>query len=195
MDFEQMLPTLQSQASRIFNGDKDGMQDAMAMAYLNYTSYFARKNRELSIGECVNFMKHRATELNNGLRPHFGNITTRRTNDVYFKQAYLCGDVELLSLDFEDGDSEEGDKGPLAFQTRVSSNENDILFNIDFAKFRCRLSSVERELLDWLVYGLNPKDISRIMQLTYHDVRVRLKVIGFKFGQFFQCGDLVLGRN
>ncbi len=194
MDFEQMLPTLQSQASRIFNGDKDGMQDALAMVYLNYTSCLARKNRELSIGECVNFIKHRATELNNGLRPHFGNITTRRTNDVYFKKTYLRGDVELLSFDFEDGDNEECDKGPLAFQTRVSSDENDILFNIDFAKFRSRLNRVERELLDWLVYGLNPKDISRIMQLKYHDVRTRLNAIGIKFGQFFQCRDPQLAR-
>ena len=194
MDFEQMLPSLQSQASRIFNGDKDGMQDALSMTYLNYTSCLARKNRELSIGECVNFMKHRATELNNGSRPHFGNLTTRRTNDVYFRLAYLDGQVERLSFDFEDGENEETDKGSLAYQTRIPSNENDILFNIDFAKFRSRLNRVERELLDWLVYGLNPKDISRIMQLQYHDVRVRLKIIGFKFGQFFQCRDPLLAR-
>ena len=70
MDFNQMLPTLQSQASRIFNGDKDPMQDALGMAYLNYTSCINRKSRELSIGELTNFIKHRATELNNGTRPH-----------------------------------------------------------------------------------------------------------------------------
>ena len=126
MDFEQMLPALQSQASRIFNGDKDGMQDALSMAYLNYTRCLARKNRKLSIGECVNFMKHRATELNNGTRPHFGNVTTRRTNDVYFRLAYLDGEVERLSFDFEDSENEEGDHGQIAFQTRVPHREDDI---------------------------------------------------------------------
>ena len=195
MTFNQMLPTLQSQASRIFRGDEDSMQDALGMAYANYNSCLARKNRQLSIGECVNFMKHRSTELNNGHRPHIGNRSTRRTNDVYFKQAYLRGDVELLSFDFEDSENEEGDKGPLVFQTRVSSNENDILFNIDFTKFREQLNRSERELLDWFVYGLNPMEISRAMQLKYHDVRARLKAIGLKFGQFFQYQDFALGSD
>ena len=123
MDFEQMLPTPQSQASRIFSGDKDSMQDAMAMAYLNYTSCLARKNLKFSIGECVNFMEHPATELNNGLRPYFGNVTTRRTNDVYFRLAYLDGEVERLSFDFDDSENEEGVKGPLRFQTRCIGSD------------------------------------------------------------------------
>jgi len=192
MDFNQMLPTLQSQASRIFNGDKDPMQDALGMAYLNYTSCINRKSRELSIGELTNFIKHRATELNNGTRPHFGNTSNNRTNDVYYRLAYLDGRVERLSFDYEDGDNEEGDHGQIAFQTRIPSSENDILFNIDFTKFRKLLNSVERELLDWLVVGYNPKEISRVMRLDYNHVRSRLKRIGLKFAEFFQCRDAVV---
>ena len=95
MDFNQMLPTLQSQASRIFNGDKDSTQNALGIAYANYNSCLSRKNRQLSIGELMNFIKYRATELNNDTRPHFGNISNKRTNDVYFKLAYLDGKVDL----------------------------------------------------------------------------------------------------
>ena len=192
MDFNQMLPVLQSQASRIFNGDKDSMQDALGMAYANYNSCLMRKGKELSIGELTNFIKYRATELNNGSRPHFGNKSNKRTNDVYFRLAYLDGKVERLYFDYENGDLDEGDHGSLSYQTRVPSCENDILFNIDFVKFRKRLNSLERELLDWLVYGLNPTEISRVMLLDYNNVRERLKRIGLKFAEFFQCRDAVV---
>ncbi len=192
MTFNQMLPTLQSQASRIFNGDKDSMQDALGMAYLNYSSCLARKNHQLSIGELTNFIKYRATELNNGSRPHFGNKSSKRTNDVYFRLAYLDGQVERLSFHYEDPDSEETDRGQIAYQTRVPSNEENILFNIDFTKFRKRLNSVERELLDWLVIGYNPKEISRVMLLDCNHIRTRIKQIGTKFAEFFQCREAVV---
>lgn len=192
MEFEQMLPILQSQASRIFNGDKDSMQDALGMAYANYTSYLARKNRQLSIGELTNFMKHRATELNNGTRPHLGNISNKRTNDVYYRLAYLDGNVERLSFDYEDEENLEGDHGQIAFQTRVPHREDDILFNIDFTKFHKRLNRVDRSILDWFVIGYNPKEISRVMQLDYNHVRARLKQIGIEFCEFFQCRDAVV---
>jgi len=191
MDFNQMLPTLQSQASRIFNGDKDSIQDALAMAYLNYSSCLARKNHQLSIGELINFIKYRATELNNATRPHFGNLSTRRTKDVYFKQAYLDGKVEKLYFNCDDPDNEEDDRGSLEYRTRIPSNENDILFNIDFAKFRKRLNSLEREMLDWLVAGYNKKEISNVMQLKYDDVIIRLREIGIMYDEFFQCRDAV----
>jgi len=168
------------------------MQDTLGMAYLNYTSCLNRKNRQLSIGELTNFIKYRATELNNGTRPHFGNKSNKRTNDVYFKLAYLDGQVERLSFDYEDGDIDEGDHGSLSYQTRVPSCENNILFNIDFTKFRKRLNSIERELLDWLVVGYNPTEISRVMLLDYNDVKERLKQIGIKFAEFFQCRDAVV---
>jgi len=47
MPFEEMMPALQSQASRIFNGDEDFMQDTLGMAYGNYQSHLKRKGREL----------------------------------------------------------------------------------------------------------------------------------------------------
>ena len=192
MNFTEMLPSLQSQASRVFNGDKDSMQDALGMAYSNYNSCLTRKNRQLSIGELTNFIKYRATELNNGTRPHFGNISKKRTKDVYYKPLYLDGKVERLYFEHEDADFNEGDHGFLAYQTRIPSCENDILFNIDFTKFRKRLNSLERELLDWLVVGYNPTEISRVMLLKYEDVRLRLKTIGIKFAEFFQCRDAVV---
>ena len=47
MTFEQMLPSLRSQSSRLFLGDKDLMQDVMAMAYVNYQNCLASHGREL----------------------------------------------------------------------------------------------------------------------------------------------------
>jgi len=98
-----------------------------------------------------------------------------------------------LSFDYEETDSDETDHGSLAYQTRIPSSENDILFNIDFGKFRKCLTKIERELLDWLVYGLNPKEISRMMLLKYNDVRARLKTIGQKFSEFFQYKEALHG--
>jgi len=186
MTFTEMLPSLQSQASRVFNGNKNSMQDALGMAYANYNSCLNRKNRQLSIGELTNFIKYRATELNNGTRPHFGNISKNRTNDVYYRPAYLDGKVERLYFEHENDDWEEGDYGYLGYQTRVPSNENDILFNIDFGKFRKQLNGIDRELLDLLVVGCNPTEISRVMMLSYGVVKDRLTSIGQKYDEFFQ---------
>ncbi|MCD6161599.1 MAG: hypothetical protein J7K40_04195 [candidate division Zixibacteria bacterium] len=192
MTFTEMLPALQSQASRVFNGNKDSMQDALGMAYANYNSCLNRKNRQLSIGELTNFIKYRATELNNGIRPHFGNISKKRTNDVYYKPLYLDGKVERLYFEHEDADFIEGDHGFLAYQTRVPSCENDILFNIDFGKFRKQLNCIDRELLDLLVVGYNPTEISRVMLFSYGVVKDRLTAIGQKYDEFFQCRDVVV---
>ena len=189
MDFDEMLPILQSQASRIFNGNKDSMQDALAMAYLNYRSCMSRKNQKLSIGELVNFIKYRATELNNGSRPHFGNISTKRTNDVYFRHAYLDGQVERLSFDYEDNDIEETDKSSLVYHTQVPAKEDDILFNIDFNRFYKRLSNIEKELLDWRLYGLNCTEISKVMKLKYSNIRTQLKQINTKFTDFYSTSQ------
>lgn len=186
MDFNQMLPTLQSQASRIFNGDKDSMQDALAMAYMNYTNCLARKNRQLSIGELTNFIKYWATELNNSTRPHFGNLSKKRTKDVYYKKAYLNGQIEKLYFNCEDSDNDEIDRGSLEYRTRIPSNENDILFNIDFSKFQKQLNKREQDLLGWLVAGYNREEISKVMQLKYDDVNSHLKQIGFKFDEYFE---------
>ena len=190
MDFDQMLPVLQSQASRIFNGNKDKMQDVLAMAYLNFNSCLTRKRRQLSIGELTNFIKYRATELNNGKRPHFGNVSAKRTNDVYFKLAYLNSDVERLSFDFSDETSEEGDQGFLAFQTRIPSKEDDILFNIDFVKFCKRLDKIDKAILEWSICGLNPAEISQMLQLKYSYIRTRLKIIRNEYCSFFQLCDI-----
>ena len=123
------------------------------------------------------------------LSREYPEVENKRTNDVYYRLAYLDGRVERLSFDYEDPDSEESDRGQIAYQTRIPSSENDILFNIDFTKSRRRLNSVERELLDWLVVGYNPKEISRVMRLDYNNVRLRLRRIGSKFTEFFQCRD------
>ena len=62
------------------------MQDSLGIVYLNCNSCLNRKSKELSIGKLTNFIKHRATESNNGTHPHFGNTSNKRTNDVYYYQ-------------------------------------------------------------------------------------------------------------
>ena len=165
------------------------MQDALAMAYSNYCNRLSRKKQKLSVGELVNFIKYRATELNNGSRAHFGNITTRRTNDVYHRFAYLNGQVERLSFDYEDKENEETDKNPLAYHAQVPAKEDDIIFNIDFNRFYKKLSKIEKELLDWRLYGLSCTEISNIMQLECLDVRYKLKQIGKNFTDFYSTSQ------
>jgi DNA-directed RNA polymerase specialized sigma24 family protein len=189
MTFEDMLPTLQSQASRIFNGDEDFIQDTLAMAYRNSQSHLKRKGRELSIGECVNFIKYRASELKNGKRPHFGNISEKSTEDVCHRLLYLTGQVELASLDYEDEDNEEGDRS-VEFLTLIPSGEDEILFKIDLVKFLSGLSQVERKLLGCLMQGFNCREIADEARLKYEVVRKRLREIGRRFCEYSQYKPL-----
>jgi hypothetical protein len=192
--FEQMLPALQSQASRIFLGDKDLMQDVLAMSYLNYQNCLARNHRELSTAEQVSFIKYRATELRNGKRPHFGNLSEKRTNDVYFRTAYLNGEIERLSLDHSEPDDDR-DAYSLFAQAQVPSNENEILFRIDLDKFRRQLSTQEANLLDLLMYDYTRPEIANLLNLGYPQVIRNLTRIGRKFTEFFQSdGNAVLSR-
>jgi hypothetical protein len=194
MTYQQMLPALQSQASRIFLGDKDHMQDVLAMAYLNYQNCLSRTNRELSTAELVSFIKYRATELRNGKRPHFGNLSEKRTNDVYFRTAYLNGDIERLSLDHTEPDDDR-DAYSLFAQAQVPSNENEILFRIDFEKFRCQLSAQEVRLLDLLMFGYSRPEVANMLHLEYPQVNRCLRKIGHKFTEFFRSdGNAVLSK-
>jgi hypothetical protein len=189
MTFEEMLPTLTSQTSRIFNGDEDFMQDSLAMASRNFQSHLERKGRELSIGECVNFIKYRASELKNGKRPHFGNISEKSTEDVYHRLLYLTGQVEIASFDYEDEANKEGDSS-IEFLTRIPSGEDEILFKIDLARFLSGLSILERELLRNLMQGFNCREIADEARLKYEVVRKRLREIGRRFCEYFQCQPL-----
>lgn len=195
MTFQQMLPVLQSQTSRVFNGDKDGMQDALAMAFENYQNCLANHARQLSIGECVKYIKYRASELKNGKRPHFGNLSNKRTNDIYYRGAYLNGEVERLSFDYSDGENEEDDRGTIHWATRVHSPEAEILFGIDFKKFLTLLNPLEQSLLSWCLDGYTVSEISRMVNIGYFRVRSILKKIGLRFSEYFQCGTLATARN
>ena len=192
MTFQQMLPSLESQSSRLFLGDRDLMQDSLAMAYVNYQNCLANHGRELSIGECVKHIKYRASELKNGNRPHFGNLSEKRTNDVYHLGNYLNGKVERLSFDFFDDDSEENDHGFVNWISRVKSPEDEILFGIDFRKFLGQLSDLERNLLNFRINAYSIREISDLLDLKQHCVRIYLFKIGAKFCQYFQCAGFAV---
>ena len=187
MTFKQMLPALRSQSSRIFLGDKDLMQDALAMTYVNYQNCLANYGRQLSIGECVNHIKYRSSELKNATRPHFGNLSEKRTNDVYHRGNYLNGKVERLSFDFFDDDSEESDHGFVHWISRVKSPESEILFGIDFRNFQGQLSEVERDMLAWRIDGYSVREIANKLEIKQHYARNTLFNIGAKFCEYFQC--------
>lgn len=185
MTFQQMLPALQSQASRVFLGDKDYMQDVLAMSYLNYENCLAKNHRELSIAEQVSFIEYRATELRNGKRPHIGNRSEKRTSDVYFRTAYLNGDVKRLSLDHVEPEDDR-DAYSLFAQAQVPSNENEILFGIDLDKFRRRLNIQEENLLDLLMYGYTRPEVANMLNMGYPQVNRCLRKIGNQLTEFFQ---------
>jgi len=85
-----------SQANKIANGDPDVVQNILAWNYQNFSNAF-EKGRVLSIGEQVNFMKHRAGELRSGIRRDFGHGGYHANEDVHCKNLYYNGEVEIVA--------------------------------------------------------------------------------------------------
>ena len=83
-----------SQANRIANGNPDIMQNILAWNFQNYNNAFV-KGKQLSIGEQVNFMKHRAGEFRFGIRRDFGYGRYHANEDVFNKKLYYSGEVEI----------------------------------------------------------------------------------------------------
>ena len=193
-----ILEPLKTQAMRIAKHDKDLAQDILSMAYANYQAAHSR-GKELSVGELVNFMKHRCGELYHGHRLPFGNRKQRSTSEVYRKSNYLNGDVELLSLDFvkDDGDDVEGNMdghGFYTFMTATRDVSDSVLFEIGFCDFLKGLDKHTRKALLMRVAGYSYAEIARRFKRSSCAIRKQVKQAGSKFIEYFELPPDYLAR-
>jgi len=190
MVFEEMYPTLSSHANRISHGNKDLMQDILSMAYTNFCKTF-EKGRTLSPGELINYMGLRAGEIKNGSRQHFGNRSTKTTNDVFHSRRYLDGDVKILH--FEEEEQEDGFKYRIKGLT-FNSMEEIAIFRTDFDRFLLTLSEREKKMLLRRIDGYNSKEICDDIGCSYWTLHQKLLQIGKEIGVYFQIHPDTLER-
>lgn len=193
-----ILEPLKTQAMRIAKHDQDLAQDILSMAYVNYQSASA-KGKELTVGELVNFVKHRCGELYHGQRLPFGNRTQDSAGEVYRTSNYLNGDVELLSLDFvkDDGDDVEGGLDGHGFYTAMTATRDmsdDILFEIGFCDFLKGLDKHTRKALLMRVAGYSYVEIARRIKRSSCVIREQVKQAGSKFIEYFNLPSSYLHR-
>ena len=190
MVFEEMYPTLSSHAGRISHGNKDLMQDILSMAYTNYCRTFKR-GRTLSPGELINYMGLRAGEIKNGSRLHFGNRSTKTTNDVFHSRRYLDGDVKILH--FEEEEQEDGFKYRIKGLS-TNSVEEKAIFRVDFERFLLILSEIEKEILLKRIDGYNFKEICDEIGYSDWTLKNKLLQIGKEIGVYFQIHPDTLNK-
>jgi len=190
MVFEEMYPTLSSHANRIANGNQDLMQDLLSMAYTNFCRTF-EKGRILTPGELINYMGLRAGEIKNGSRPHFGNRSTKTTNDVFHPRRYLDGDVKILH--FEEEEQEDGFKYRIKGLTK-NSVEEIAIFRADFERFLLILSEREKEILLKRIDGYNFKEICDEIGYSDWTLKRKLLQIGKEIGVYFELHPDTLDR-
>jgi len=179
-----MLPAIQKQAIRIARGNNDIAQDIQVMAYCNYQRALER-GKDLSIGECVNLMKYRANEIRQGIKLHFGNISTKTTDDVFNVRNYYNGNVEIVSLDFLQNKSDDKDKGCYTVLTATRNISDNVLFAIGFDWFMKTLDLESRKILRLRLENYKLKEIADVIGLSISVVSRRLRKIGVKFIDYF----------
>lgn len=185
-----MLNIIYSQAKRISNGDPDLLQNILAFNHLNQQSALSR-GKCLLIGEQVNFMKHRASELRSGARHFVGHGQYKGNDDVYSPVPYFRGDVNLLHFDYADGENEEcigGGKGELAFTTSFKHLEDELVFKLDLNTFKSMLEPIERQIFVARLAGYSISEIADEHDLTTSSVRSHLADIGTVFKSWFELG-------
>ena len=128
-----MFTILQQQANRIARGNPDLTQDILSMSYDSYQRAQER-GKDLTIGELVNLMKYRAGSLRSGERLSFGNLSSKTTKDVFHKSNYFSGNVEILSLDYEEENPGDG-RGMFNATIATQDFTDAVLFSIQFERF------------------------------------------------------------
>lgn len=176
-----------SQAHRISNGDADLFQNIIGYNLVNTRSAKLR-GKDLSIGEQINFMKNRTTELRSGIRNHFGN-KGYHANDVYDKRLYYRGEVEKHSIHYSDqeghDESPEKGKGDIAFQTSTKNPEDALLFQIDLERFLRSLSEIENLVFLMKLEGFKQYEIAHDLEIGPGKVRQVLLDVGRKCRGWF----------
>ena len=174
MGYMDMYTHLDKHADRISRGDKDLKQNILCLSYTTYCSAFSRKY-ELSVGELVNFMQHRAGELRRCKLRHFGNKGYNGTKDVYSKLRYYNEDVKLLHLSGSEGSD---DVLICPFHRRNIPLADDIAFKIDFKNFLTGLSERDRSILIRRMEGYQVKELSSLFNSSPSTISKCLRRIG-----------------
>ena len=176
-----MLDAIYSQAKRISKGDPDLCQNILAFNYVNLQNANAR-GKILSIGEQVNFMKHRAGELRSGARHYIGHGHYKGKDDVYAPLPYLRGEIQIHHFDYSDAsDNKEciaDGKGKLTWTTSHKHLEDELVFKMDLEIFTSLLSQVERQIFLLRFAGYDVKEIASQLQMKASTVRVYLRDLG-----------------
>ena len=177
-----------SQANRIANGDPDIMQNILAWNFQNWSSASA-KGKTLSIGEQVNFMKHRAGEFRSGIRRDFGHGRYHANEDVHCKRLYYTGEVEIHHLQYNDESENEEDvndgKGEITWFTSVKDVEASCIFHLDLEKFLALLSTKERNILLKKLEGFTNIEIADDLMVDVATVRRWLKTLCGRYSDWF----------
>ena len=183
-----MYQIILSQANRVANGDPDTRQNILAFNSQNYQNAFNR-GKQLSIGEQVNFMKHRAGELKSGIRKDFGNGRHSTAKDVYNKRLYYSGSVEIMHFHHEDNsdntEKPESGKGEITSFTSDKDVEAACIFNLDLESFLRRFSRQEQNIFTKRLEGFTLREISTMENCSTVKVRQSLNRIGKSYVQWF----------
>ena len=174
MGYLDMYAQLERHADRISWGDADLKQDLLSLSYTNYSSAFSR-GKELSLGELVNFMQWRASELKSGKHKSFGNLGHNGNKDVYSKVRYYNDDVKVIHLNGENGSD---DLLTDSFLKRSTPTADKVAFRIDFKNFLTNLPKRDRLILTRRIEGYKVKEISTALGSSSPRISRRLKRIG-----------------
>jgi len=196
--FQTLLPPLMSQATRIAKHDDDLAQDIISMAFMTYNNA-QKRGKDLSIGELVNLMKYRASDLRNGNRLPVGNVSEKTTFDVYNTRNYYNGNVELLSLDFSSSDNECSEDaldglGELTAATACGDCSANVLFEVGFESFLKRLTHRSRQVFMMRLAGYKRSEIIKSAHICSRTLAASLKRTGRMFIEYFDLPESYLKR-
>ena len=187
--FSDFIHPLQRQADIMAKGNPDLKQDILAMSFDSYQRARERGNN-LSVGELVNFMKYRAGSLRSGERLSFGNRSTKTTNDVYHKANYFNGQVEILSLNYQNGEEEieSPADGRGMFNEFIATKEftNEVLFRIGFEDFLDQQSLLDQKILQMRHDGYTLNEIAQATGLSKEVLYGKLHQMKLDFLMHFE---------
>jgi hypothetical protein len=178
-----MSPAVLSHARRIAKGNPDVEQNILACNVQNYRSA-QTKGKELSIGEQVVFMQHRAGEFRSGIRNEFGSKGCK-SKDVLNKKLYYQGKVEIHHIDRDVENPEDG-KCAITSMTSVKNHEANYIFQIDLEIFLGALADEDRVVFTMRIEGFNKTEISNALGLRVIAVTKTLLRVGRKFADVFE---------
>ena len=189
--FQAMAKPLMAQANRIARNDADLAQSIISMAYKAYENAQSR-GKELSVGELVNFMKYRASDLKNGKRLPFGNRSTQMSRDVYNPRNYLNGNIEIFSFDLK-ADDKDYDYS-FSILTSRKDGSNDVIFQIGLEKFFKSTGPQAKVLFQMREAGYTYKEISQHLHQPVYKIMRQIKEFGREFIRYFDLPENYVKR-